>query len=55
MKAGVKQMKKEYKKINIDKVEDLQVRQRNFLLTRKIAHVLNIANENLGRTGGYDV
>ena len=25
MKAGVKQMKKEYKKINIDKVEDLQV------------------------------
>jgi len=24
MKAGVKQMKKEYKKINIDKVEDLQ-------------------------------
>ena len=26
MKAGLKQMKKEYKKINIDKVEDLQVR-----------------------------
>ena len=25
MKAGLKQMKKEYKKINIDKVEDLQV------------------------------
>jgi len=25
MKAGAKAMKKEYKKINIDKIEDLQV------------------------------
>ena len=25
MKAGVKEMKKEYKKVNIDKIEDLQV------------------------------
>ena len=25
MKTGLKEMKKEYKKINIDKVEDLQV------------------------------
>merc|ERR1711887_360769 len=32
MKAGLKQMKKEYKKINIDKVEDLQDEMEDMML-----------------------
>ena len=37
MKAGVKEMKKEYKKVNIDKIEDLQVNGIPTLFNTKVA------------------
>ena len=45
MKAGLKQMKKEYKKINIDKVEDLQVFS---------SQIRNFEQKNSGRNGRHD-